>query len=93
MFVRVSRGCQNQDLRDGVLSEWGFGGCEDLQDGLVGGMLSQIGRRLSGQLPFDRLPPQRIWDRTNGCGRDARAPMMAPTELTQAQAREPVSDS
>ena len=36
-----------------------------------------------GQPSFDRLPPQRICYRTNGCGRDARAPKMAPTNLGQ----------
>ena len=54
-----------------VLSESGFTGWEDFQDGV------------GGQPSFDRLPPQQICYRTNGCGRDARAPRMAPTILGQ----------
>ena len=41
----------------------------------VGGQ--PLGRRSVGVLTDALL--QRIWDRTNGCGRDARAPRMAPT--------------
>ena len=58
-----------------VLSESGFTGWEDFQDGV------------GGQPSFDRLPPQRICDRTNGCGRDARAPRMAPTNWGQVLIR------